>query len=59
MSDSTAALPVAPAAEDRMLPAVVYGLYLIGLANGLLVPSSGIGFVREGSPVLLRYEAFP
>lgn len=25
----------------------------------LLVPSSGIGFVREGSPVLLRYEAFP
>jgi len=37
VSDSTAALPVAPAAEDRMLPAVVYGLYLIGLANGLTI----------------------
>ena len=29
------------------------------LVAQLLVPGSGIGFVREGSNVLLRYQAFP
>ncbi len=29
------------------------------LVAQLLAPSSAIGFIREGSPVLLRYEAFP
>lgn len=40
MSDPVTAEPVAPtpaAAEDKVLPAVVYALYLVGLANGLTI----------------------
>lgn len=37
MTDATAVEPSAQAEEDKILPAVVYGLYLLGCANGLTV----------------------
>lgn len=40
MSDPVALTPPSPpisTSEDRILPAVVYGLYLIGLVNGLTI----------------------
>lgn len=37
MTDATAVEPSARAEEDKILPAVVYGLYLLGCANGLTV----------------------
>ncbi|MDO8409857.1 MAG: hypothetical protein Q7S93_07330 [Phenylobacterium sp.] len=36
MSDIMTPAPAAPS-EDRTMPAVVYGLYLLGLANGLTI----------------------
>jgi uncharacterized membrane protein len=35
MTDTTA--PIARAEEDKVLPAVVYGLYLLGCMNGLTI----------------------
>jgi uncharacterized membrane protein len=57
-------LEVATAAEDRTLPAVVYGLYLLGLANGLTIfigllvayanrPGAGLG-MRSHYTFLIR-----
>ena len=37
MTDAAAIEPSARAEEDKVLPAVVYGLYLLGCANGLTV----------------------
>lgn len=37
MTDAAAIEPAAQAEEDKVLPAVVYGLYLLGCANGLTV----------------------
>ena len=37
MSDAIPPAPTATPSEDRTLPAVVYGLYLLGLANGLTI----------------------
>ncbi|MDP1616289.1 hypothetical protein [Phenylobacterium sp.] len=36
MSDVDVMTPAAPS-EDRTMPAVVYGLYLLGLANGITI----------------------
>ena len=37
MSDAIPPAPAAAPSEDRTMPAVVYGLYLLGLANGLTI----------------------
>jgi uncharacterized membrane protein len=37
MTDAAAIEPAVHAEEDKVLPAVVYGLYLLGCANGLTV----------------------
>lgn len=36
-AETTTAAPAAAGSEDKVLPAVIYALYLVGVANGLTV----------------------
>ena len=49
MSNPTDALPVAAASEDRLMPAVTYGLYFIGLFSGVpILVGAIVAYVVRG-----------